>query len=452
MPDRYQSFARTPFGHFVVAHLGLPDPPPLRRYTTGDPVAPGPVVVGGGGRLWRPLTDGVRRLGGEVVSGAEVPDPHALLFDATALTSSPELTDLASFLAPRLRRLRPSGRVLVWGTTPDRAGTGAERIAQRALEGFTRSLAKELRNGATAQLVYVAPGAEDRMQSTLEFLLSARSAFVDGQVVRIDTTVDASGAAGPSDAVDEADRWRPLAGRTALVTGASRGIGAAIARTLRRDGAHVVGVDVASAVDDLRAVMTEVDGDELVLDITAVDAPQRVAQLLTDRGGGVDVVVHNAGITRDRRLVNMDAERFGSVVRVNLTAPERLTGELVEQGLLRPNGRMVGVASVAGIAGTNGQTNYATSKAGVIGLVETAVAPLARIGVTVNAVAPGFIETGMTGRMPFVVRQAGRRLSTLGQGGLPVDVAETIAWLAHPGSFGVTGNVVRVCGQSLLGA
>jgi 3-oxoacyl-[acyl-carrier protein] reductase len=450
MPDRYQSFARTPVGRFLVGHVGLPDPPLLRRYAAGDPVVPGRVVVGGAGRLARPLAKGVRALGGETASIATDSAVHALVFDATAVTSSGQLSDLVSFFAPHLRGLAPSGRVLVCGTPPEATGSAAERVAQRALEGFTRSLAKELRRGATAQLVYVAPAAEDRILSTLGFLLSARSAFVDGQVVRITTTLDA-----PPSPVDEArppERSRPLRGRTALVTGASRGIGAAIVRILHRDGAHIVGVDLPAVVENLRAVMREVDGDELLLDITAVDAPHRIARLIETRRDGVDIVVHNAGITRDRRLVNMDPNRFGSVVAVNLTAPERVTTHLVEHELLRPNGRVVGVASVTGIAGNNGQTNYAASKAGVIGLVDATVAPLAAVGVTVNAVAPGFIETGMTRRIPFLTREAGRRLSTLGQGGLPVDVAETVAWLADPGSYGVTGNVVRVCGQSLLGA
>ncbi len=450
MPDRYQSFARTRVGRFLVGQVGLPDPPLLRRYEPGDPVVPGPVVVGGAGRLARPLAEGVRVHGGDVTSTVGDAAVHALVFDATALISSGQLADLVPFFAPRLRRLAPGGRVLVFGTPPEATGTPAERIAQRALEGFSRSLAKELRHGATAQLVYVARGAEDRMVSTLAFLLSARSAFVDGQVIRVTTTVDAPPNAG--DGSHPPERSRPLHGRTALVTGASRGIGATIARTLRRDGAHIVGVDLPAAVEGLQAVMREVDGDELLLDIAAVDAPHRIARLLETRHAGVDIVVHNAGITRDRRLVNMDPDRFGSVVAVNLTAPERLTTHLIDHELLRPNGRVVGVASVAGIAGNNGQTNYASSKAGVIGLVDATVAPLAAIGVTVNAVAPGFIETGMTRRIPFLTREAGRRLSTLGQGGLPVDVAETVAWLADPGSYGVTGNVVRVCGQSLLGA
>jgi 3-oxoacyl-[acyl-carrier protein] reductase len=110
------------------------------------------------------------------------------------------------------------------------------------------------------------------------------------------------------------------------------------------------------------------------------------------------------------------------------------------------------VSSVSGIAGNRGQSNYATSKAGVIGEVMALAPQLAERPATANAVAPGFIETQMTAAMPIATREAGRRMNSLAQGGLPVDVAETIAWFASPGSAGVNGNVVRVCGQSLLGA
>jgi 3-oxoacyl-[acyl-carrier protein] reductase len=146
----------------------------------------------------------------------------------------------------------------------------------------------------------------------------------------------------------------------------------------------------------------------------------------------------------------MPAERWSELLEINLGGQERIDDALLD-GALRSDGRIVSVSSMSGIAGNAGQTNYATSKAGVIGRVQ-ALAPLLDGRRTINAVAPGFIETQMTAKMPIAIREAGRRMSSLAQGGLPVDVAETIAWLAHPASGAVNGNVVRVCGQNLLGA
>ncbi len=205
------------------------------------------------------------------------------------------------------------------------------------------------------------------------------------------------------------------------------------------------------AASELVALTNELGGDYLALDITGKDAPQRIAQHLATEHGGVDIVVHNAGITRDKRLANMSEDRWESVIGVNLTAPERITRELLAQGTIHPNGRVVGVASIAGIAGNLGQTNYATSKAGVIGLVDSLADELTD-AITINAVAPGFIETQMTAAVPFATREVGRRLNAMSQGGLPVDVAEAIAWFASPGSTAVNGNVIRVCGQMMLGA
>jgi 3-oxoacyl-[acyl-carrier protein] reductase len=148
----------------------------------------------------------------------------------------------------------------------------------------------------------------------------------------------------------------------------------------------------------------------------------------------------------------MTQEQWSKVVAINLTAPQRITEELLARDAIRRNGRIIGVSSISGIAGNAGQTNYSTSKAGVIGFVQAYAPALAKRGVTINAVAPGFIETQMTAAMPLAIREAGRRMNSLSQGGLPVDVAETVAWLAAPGSAGVSANVVRVCGQSLIGA
>jgi 3-oxoacyl-[acyl-carrier protein] reductase len=264
---------------------------------------------------------------------------------------------------------------------------------------------------------------------------------VNGQVIRV----------GAGEAPAPEDWERPLAGRAAVVTGASRGIGAAIAETLVRDGADVALLDVPAQGEDLVEVANRIGGAALQLDITAPDAPERLSAFVNERFGGVDVVVHNAGITRDRTLARMSEDEWDLLLDVNLVAPQRLTEALLGGGVLRAGGRVVCVSSVSGIAGNRGQANYAASKAGVIGLVE-ALAPRLAPERTINAVAPGFIETAMTAAMPLFTREAGRRMNSLAQAGLPIDVAETIAWLASPGSGGVNGQVVRVCGQSLIGA
>ncbi len=454
MSDKYQGFVSSPIGKLLVNNLGLPSPTKLDRYTGGDPLVDGTVLVGGTGRLSESLPGLLDLLGiATATAGDAAGDGErfkGVVFDATGLKDSAALIALRDFFTPILRSLDECARVVVVGTPPELT-SGSERVAQRALEGFTRSLGKEIGKGSTVQLVYVAEGAEAGVTSTLAFLLSPKSAYVSGQVVRI-------GAHAPdkrAKAVEVADYTQPLAGKVALVTGASRGIGEAIARVLHRDGATVVGLDVPQAASELQSLMKEVGGDWLTLDISGDDAPQRIAHHLKEKHGGVDVVVHNAGITRDRKLANMGAsdkgDRWAQVIGVNLTAPERITRELLDQGIVNKGGSIIGVASIAGIAGNVGQTNYAASKAGVIGLVDSLADEL-KDGITINAVAPGFIITQMTAAVPFATREVGQRLNAMSQGGLPVDVAETIAWYANPASSLVNGNVVRVCGQMMLGA
>jgi len=448
MTDRYQTFTRTPLGQTLVKNLGLPDPVPLQRWTEGSRVIDGSVVFGAIGETeaGKAIQALLRDIGAsfstatEGVASSQI-RPKALVFDATGATSTADLTSLQRFFSPVIRQLAPAGRVIVVGRTPELATSTEQHIAQRALEGFTRSLGKEVKRGATVNLVYVAPDAHEQLDSTLRFFLSPKSAYVDGQVARVGT--------GP---LVGNDPERPLAGKVALVTGAARGIGAAIADVLARDGATILGVDVAQNADALRKVMTRLGGSELLLDVTSVDAAQRIAAHAQEQYAGLDIVVHNAGITRDKRLANMRTDTWDAVLDVNLRAPERITEHLVDSGTIRPGGSIIGVASIAGIAGNNGQTNYATSKAGVIGLVQALAPKLAEKQIRINAVAPGFIETEMTAKVPFAIREVGRRINSLQQGGLPVDVAETIAWFADPASAGVTGNVVRVCGQSMLGA
>jgi 3-oxoacyl-[acyl-carrier protein] reductase len=438
--DLYSQIVNSPPGRLVAPRLGLPRPVELRRRTPGAAEEIGPILVGTahGGRLDKRLENLAVELGAPRPERSDSP-VHALLFDATGISDSTGLVRLQHFFHPNVKRIERCGRVVVLGTPP--AGLPPrEATAQRALEGFTRSLGKEVGRGIAVQLVYVATGAEDQLDSTLRFLLSPRSAYVSGQVIEI----------GPGVAkAPQVDWERPLAGRLALVTGASRGIGEAIAETLHRDGAKPVLLDVPALGDELAKVAARLGGRTIEVDITEEDAPARIAEQL---GDGVDVVVHNAGVTRDRTIAKMPEDRWSSLMEVNLSSEERIDDELLSRGLLRDNGRIVCVSSLSGIAGNAGQTNYATSKAGVIGMVEAMAPALAERGATINAVAPGFIETQMTAKMPLALREAGRRMNSMSQGGLPVDVAETIAWLASPASTGVNGNVVRVCGQSLLGA
>lgn len=242
-----------------------------------------------------------------------------------------------------------------------------------------------------------------------------------------------------------------LAGRTALVTGASRGIGASIAEVMARDGASVICLDVPQAQEGLDAVAAKIGGTAIALDIGSADAPQALVDAAM-ADGGWDVIVHNAGITRDKTIANMKEHLWQMVVNVNLSTQERINDALVASGALKDGGRIVCVSSISGIAGNMGQTNYALSKAGVVGMVQSNAPAFARKGITINAVAPGFIETAMTAAIPFAIREAGRRMNSMSQGGLPVDVAEAIGWFASPASAGITGNVVRVCGQSIMGA
>ena len=449
MSDTYSTFVNSPIGGRLAGALGLPQPTDLRRHEPGAPLVVGPVLVGGHGAA--PLAADV----GAILSAHEVEvvaEPGeqrlgAIVVDLSEVGTPADLEPARAILAPGLKALGRHGRVVILGRPPSAAqGDVALAAARRALEGIARSVGKEMRGGGTANLVLVADGAEGALESTLLFLLSGRSAFVSGQVLNVGGT-GATGASAPAS-------WeRPLEGKVAVVTGAARGIGAAIARVLGRDGAQVVCVDIPAAGDALASVANSVGGTALQLDVTAPDAGSRIVEHCA-RFGGIDIMVHNAGITRDKLLANTDQDRWHSVIDVNLLSILRMNEALLGEGGIRDHGHLVLVSSIAGIAGNRGQANYAASKAGVIGVVDAMAHDEALIsrGISVNAVAPGFIETEMTARIPLATREVGRRLNSLSQGGLPVDVAETIAYFAQDASAAVSGNVLRVCGQGWLGA
>lgn len=367
--------------------------------------------------------------------------PRGLVFDATGLSGPAELRALYDFFHPRVRGLLPSGRAIVIGRPAEEAEDPAQAAARRALEGFVRSLGRELgRRGSTAHLITVAEGADDRLGPLLRFLLSPRSAFVSGQPWALSTALPA-----------EAPRWlRPLEGQVALVTGAARGIGAATAAALAREGAKVVVLDLPRDDGPGSKVAAAVGGSFLACDLTEAEAPEQVKQAVQERFGRLDILVNNAGVTRDKTLGGMKPEAWDLPIAVNLTAVLRLTEALAP--LMGPGGRILCLSSIAGIAGNVGQTSYSASKAGILGYVPALAKQLAPRGVAVNGVAPGFIETRLTAAIPVATREVARRLANLAQGGLPEDIAEVITFFASPGASGLSGQVIRVCGGSFVGA
>ncbi len=368
--------------------------------------------------------------------------PNALVYDASEVRTSADLRGLYDFFHPLMRKLGRCGRVVVLGRPPSEMDSPAGAAAQAALEGFTRSVGKEIgKKGSTANLVHVSAGAEQRVEAVLRFLLSARSAFVTQQPITVTAAV--------KDGAEPA--WsQPLEARVALVTGAARGIGKATATLLAAEGAHVFCLDRPEDDALVSKVARELGGTPLLVDMGADDAPRVIAEAVAEKGG-LDVLVHNAGVTRDKTLGRMKEEAWDLTLEVNLAGVLRVTEALLD-GPFNDGGRIICLASIAGIGGNMGQTNYAASKAGLIGYVRHMAAPLAKRGITINAIAPGFIETRMTAVVPLPIKEGARRLASLGQGGQPVDVGQAITFLSTPGASGVTGNVIRVCGGALMGA
>jgi 3-oxoacyl-[acyl-carrier protein] reductase len=472
MGNFYESMLSSGMGRKVLSTVGLPTPIDLHRYNPSQATFLEGNVLVGTAKNGELISDIVRNLGDSdaniffpsaATSANEIVQAgsdhsvkvtqveyvkgmaekfNVVIFDASGIEDGAGLTQLYTFFNPIMRSLTPNARVLVLGRPHMKAKNGEKAAAMRALEGFTRSVSKEIgKKSSTSQVVYIEEGAEKQMDSTLRFLASAKSAYVAGQVVHVRR----------SNEVQYPDWHKPLAGKIALVTGASRGIGESIARTLSRDGATVLGLDIPPAEADLNKVMTKIGGECLLADISSKETPALIAAKLQEMGGA-DIVVHNAGITRDKTLANMPQHWWDMTIAINLSAEEHINNELFATNTINAGGSIICVSSMNGIAGQMGQTNYAASKAGVIGYVQYMADELVKRKITINAVAPGFIETAMTDAIPFMTREVGRRLNSLSQGGKPVDVAETIAFFANPASSGVTGNVVRVCGQSLVGA
>ena len=427
----------------TVSTLGLPVPVPQSLDRGKGPWRTAELqgkVVMCGGDVASDVVSSIEEAGASVAPDAQ--KVHGLVFDGRNATTISDLNDLYTFFHETVRRVQTNGRVVVIARSTSADASPEAAAVSRGMTGFVKSIAKEVgRKGATANVIYVEDGADGNLAGPLRFALSARSAFVDGQVF----TVSKSPKQPKKKVVWEGS----LAGKTALVTGAARGIGADTARRLAEEGANVIALDMTNAEAELNELCRAIDATPLMLDITASDAIEKI-KAAADKLGGLDIVVNNAGITRDKTLGNMSTDLWNMTINVNLKAALDISLAALEN--MKPGGRVICLSSIAGIAGNFGQTNYATAKSALIGAVEALAPQFAAKGGTINAVAPGFIETRLTKAIPFGTREAARRLANLGQGGLPVDVAELITFLATPGGAGVNGNIIRACGGNYIGA
>ena len=446
MSDKYLEFANSKLGQSIVSVLGLPKPPRLIREDSNNPhYLSGNLLCGTTtGALYSTQIN--QSLGAtEVDFVSEEAESCHLVFDASGIRSTDQTTEIYQFFHNNLAKLPRCGRVVIIGQQPSNIDNVEHAIAQRGLVGFMKSVAKEIgRKGATANLIYLNGFGHKGLAAPLRFLLSAGCAYTNGQVITLTTPV--------TDIMPEHHWQHPLNGKSVVVTGAARGIGLAMSQVLARDGAKVIGVDVPQSKEQLEKAMSELDGIALALDITAEDAPQRLIDCCAQQEEKLQAVVHNAGITRDKMLSRMTEQQWQLLVDINIGSIQRINQAFLATQMLDQGGRIVGVASISGIAGNLGQSNYAYSKSAVIGMVDSMAPICAKRGITINAVAPGFIETKMTAAIPFATRQFGRRLCSLSQGGLPEDVAEVVAFYLSPQASGVNGNTIRVCGQNLMGA
>lgn len=440
----YTTFVRSGPGKFVAGKAGLPQPTDLPRYADRPHPILGPVLVLGSSQAADDTATQLLEWDGDVRRHADDLDKIGTI--VVILDEITEPSDTGPIITPlpaAFKKMKVGGRVITISRTANHEEP-AVNSARSGIEGFIRTLAKEARYGTTANGILVDDDValtDSSVIGALRFLVSAKSAFVTGQTLR----VSGGGGGIPS-------AWEThLQGKTALVTGAARGIGADIARTLVRDGAKVIVLDVPAAGSALTDLANDIGALPVQMDITSSNAPERIVEELTKKDVVLDAFIHNAGITRDKYFVNMDEERWNSVIDVNIAAQLRINDTLLASDRLGEQFRLVSLASTSGLAGNAGQANYAYSKSAVMGMVAALAPILSSRGGTANAVAPGFIETEMTEKIPTVQREIFRRSNSLKQGGLPLDVAETVSFLCSLPAGGYLGQTLRVCGQNLVG-
>ncbi len=449
MSDRLLKLANSPITGKIIKSSGLPSPVYLKREKGNygiEPLKDRKIIVSQAesGFLSNSINDSLKNLGANYIDNI-VPQHdkkyEVVIFDATGCHKVDHLKQVYEFFHKITKNLTDNSRVVIFAGAEYKDAESA--ATAKGIEGFTRAYAKELgRKGSTANLVYVHSDATDRILSAIRFFGTGRTAYVSGQCITISKKLELQ-SSHSSDL---------LLGKVALVTGAARGLGAATAKRLANEGAKVICLDVSFAQDALNETVKAIEGVAYTADISSENTPKELCDFIEKNFGKIDIIIHNAGITRDKTLGNMTPQQWDQVIGVNLKSIINLDKEMLERNLINSGGRIICLSSVSGIAGNAGQCNYSTSKAALINYVAEMSNTLAKKGITINAVAPGFIETEMTKKIPAIIREFGRRLNSLSQGGQPEDVAELVTFLSLPDSCGITGQTIRVCGQSLIGA
>lgn len=449
MTDRLVKMHRNPLTGWLARSLGLPNPTPLNRdwdgYSQVELKGRSALVRSAPGSVLSAELQEILKSSGSSIADGDATALDIVVLDMTGITSLEGLHFLYDAMHPLVKRVTSNGRIVILSSDA-KAQTVETQTIQKAIEGFMRSLAKETgRRAITVNLVKLANTNSDSSQlvGALRFFGSQRCAYVSGQVVQLSEY-----ASEPQ----EMPLNQVLAGKTALVTGAARGIGKATAERLAQEGAQVICLDVPQASEELKKVAHRLGGLAYSLNITEEGAQETLTKFIAERCGGLDIVVHNAGITKDKTLAKMSKSAWDAVMNVNLMAITKINEALLTAELLRDHGRIICLSSISGVAGNFGQTNYAMTKSALIGYTAALADDLADKSITVNAVAPGFIATPMTEKMPFMTREIGQRLNSLSQPGVPRDVAELVCFFASPSAFSVSGNTIRVCGQGMIGA
>jgi 3-oxoacyl-[acyl-carrier protein] reductase len=431
----------------IFSLLGFPKPVQLKRFNEHNPLPKNVLLLSTVNQHSKAINQLLTKLELNIFVNEDErlidKSIESLVIDATNYHDENSYQTIYKLVHENLKYIRANARIVLIVKSNQESLSIEENTFSQALIGFSKSLAKEVgRKGSTVNIISINKEQltenPNALLGPLSFLISTKSTFVSGQLFSINNN--------NTEIKPEVNKQK-----VAVVTGAAQGIGAAIAQKLSSEGYQVIGIDIEPMKAVLTTSMTKIQGKAFILDVSDIKAGEQLVQLAKEYNG-FDLIVHNAGITRDKTLGKMPELWWQQTLNINLLSVMRINKELLNDKSINSGGRIVCLSSMNGIAGQGGQTNYACSKAGIIGYVSSSSTELSTRNITINAVAPGFIETEMTNKMPFMPREMGRRMSALNQGGLPIDVAEVVAFFANDNAYAISGQTIRVCGLNIIGA